>query len=71
MNYDYVKPTESFYLRVEDNLVVVYCDDGKTVYLNTDISAQKLPEEVRHEIIMGMYVEDEAALYHFLETYSS
>lgn len=71
MNYDYVKPTESFYLRVEDNLVVVYCDDEETLYLNTDIYAQNLPEHVYHALILGMYVEDEAALYHFLETYSS
>lgn len=71
MNYDYVKPTESFYLRVEDNLVVVYCDDEETLYLNTDIDAQKLPEYVYHALIHGMYMEDEAALYHFLETYSS
>lgn len=71
MNYDYVEPTESFYLRVEDNLVVVYCDDERTLYLNTDISAQNLPESVYHALILGMYIEDEAALYHFLETYSS
>lgn len=71
MNYDYVEPTESFYLRVEDNLIVVYCDDKKTVYLYTDISAQSLPEYIQSQVIMGMFIEDEAALYHFLETYSS
>ncbi len=71
MNYAYVEPTESFYLRVEDNNIVVYCDDKETVYMYTDISAQSLPEYLQGQVIMGMFMEDEAALYHFLETYSS
>lgn len=71
MNYAYVEPTQSFYLRVEDNTIVVYCDDGKTVYMYTDISAQSLPEYIQSQVIRGMFMEDEAALYHFLETYSS
>ncbi|MGN1147318.1 MAG: hypothetical protein ACI4TB_02780 [Lachnospiraceae bacterium] len=71
MNYAYAEPTESFYLRVEDNSIVVYCDDGKTVYMYTDISAQELPEYIQTQVILGMFMEDEAALYHFLETYSS
>lgn len=71
MNYAYAEPTKSFYLRVEDNSIVVYCDDGKTVYMYTDISAPDLPEYIRTQIIRGMFMKDEAALYHFLETYSS
>lgn len=71
MNYAYAEPTEGFYLRVEDNNIVVYCDDGETVYMYTEISAQSLPEYIQGQIIMGMYMEDEASLYHFLETYSS
>lgn len=71
MNYAYAEPTKGFYLKVEDNIIVVYCDDEETVYLYTDISAETLPEDIQGEIIAGMYVEDEAALYHFLETYSS
>lgn len=71
MNYDYVEPTESFYLRVENHMIVVYCNDGETVYLYTDIEAGDLPEYLQSQVIMGMFIEDEAALYHFLETYSS
>lgn len=71
MNYAYAEPTEGFYLRVENNSIVVYCDDGETVYMYTDISAQSLPEYIQGQIIMGMYMEDEATLYHFLETYTS
>lgn len=71
MNYAYAEPTPSFYLRVEDNAIVVYCDDGETVYMYTDISAQSLPEYIQSQVIQGMFMEDESALYHFLETYSS
>ena len=71
MNYAYAEPTESFFLRVEDNNIVVYCDDGETVYMYTDISAETLPEYIQSQVIMGMFIEDESVLYHFLETYSS
>lgn len=71
MNYAYVEPTKSFYLRVENNTIVVYCDDNETVYMYTDILAETLPEYIQTQVIMGMFMEDEAALYHFLETYSS
>ena len=71
MNYAYVEPTKSFYLRVENNSIVVYCDDNATVYMYTYLKAETLPEYIQTQVIMGMFMEDEAALYHFLETYSS
>lgn len=71
MNYVYVEPTKSFYLRVENNAIVVYCDDRQTVYMYTDISAEILPEYLLSQVIYGMFIQDEAELYHFLETYSS
>lgn len=71
MNYAYVEPTKSFYLKVADNNIVVYCDDGETIYMYTSISALTLPEVVQTQVVKGMFIEDEAELYHFLETYSS
>lgn len=71
MNYAYVEPTRSFYLKVADNNIVVYCDDEETIYMYTSISALTLPEAVQTQVVKGMFIEDEAALYHFLETYSS
>jgi hypothetical protein len=71
MNYEYVQPTNSFYLQVENNFVVVYLDDLETVYMNTDILLTDLPDEVQQEIIHVKYVPDETSLYDFLETYSS
>ena len=71
MDYEYVKPTDSFYLVVEDNYVVVYLEDLTTVYMYTDILLSQLPEEIQQEIIQRMYVPDEETLYSFLEDYTS
>lgn len=71
MDYEYVKPTDSFYLVVEDNYVVVYLEDLTTVYMYTDILLSRLPEEIQQEIIQRMYIPDEETLYSFLEDYTS
>ncbi len=71
MNYRYVQPSSSFYLAVFDNRVLVYLEDQSTVYIETNISLDSLPREVQQEIIQMMWVENEEALYNFLETYSS
>ncbi len=71
MNYDYIQPGSSFYLKVEDNFVVVYLEDKTTLYMDTDISLKDLPEDLQQEIIQVMYVQDEESLYDFLENYSS
>lgn len=71
MNYAYIEPSQSFYVRVEDNHLVVYCDDEETVYMYTNISADSLPGYVQTKVSIGMFVADEESLYHFLETYSS
>ena len=71
MNYLYIEPTKGFYLKVEDNNIVVYCDDDKTVYMRTTISTYTLPDNLKSQIVEGIFMENEAALYSFLETYSS
>lgn len=71
MNYRVVLPTDSFYIAVYDNEVVVLLDDRETVYIETDIKLDKLPEEEQEEIINMMFIEDEAGLYDFLEAHSS
>lgn len=71
MNYRYVQPSLSFYLGVYDNEVLVYLEDLETVYIETDIRLETLPEELQTEIIQMMWLEDEEALYDFLENYSS
>lgn len=71
MNYEYLQPSEGFYLAVQDNEVIVYLEDLETVYINTGILLEQLPEDVQMEIIQMMWMEDQATLYDFLETYSS
>ena len=71
MNYSYVQPSKSFYLAVYNNEVLVYLEDRETVYIETKIRLDSLPDEVQREIIQMMLVESEEELYNFLETYSS
>ena len=71
MNYSYVRPGTYFYLAVYNNEVLVYLEDKETVYIETKIRLDSLPEEVQQEIIQMMQVESEEELYNFLETYSS
>lgn len=71
MNYKYVQPSESFYLAVYNNEVVVYLEDRKTIYIETEIKLDSLPEQLQHDIIQMMWVENEEKLYNFLENYSS
>lgn len=71
MNYRYVQPGEGFYLAVQNHEVVVYLEDQKTVYMNTGIMLESLPEELQLEIIDMLYVEGEGNLYSILESYSS
>lgn len=71
MNYRVVLPTDSFYLAVYDNKVVVLLDDRETVYIETGIDLEDLPEEQQEQIMNMMLIEDEARLYDFLEANSS
>lgn len=71
MNYQYVQPGEGFYLAVQNHEVIVYLEDQETVYINTGIMLETLPEELQLEIMDMLYMEEEKNLYNFLETYSS
>lgn len=70
-NYVFKEINSSFYLVNEKNFVVVYCDDLKTVYMNTNISLDALPDSLKQEIIQNKYIATEEELYNFLESYSS
>lgn len=71
MDYRYIQPTADFYLAVYDNRVLVYLEDRKTVFIETDIRLESLPAELQQSIIGMMRVEGQEELYNFLETYSS
>ena len=70
-SYQYIGPDEILYLAVKDNEVVVYLEDRKTIYLDTGIRLEDLPEDVQMQIIQMMPVKSEEELYGFLENYSS
>ena len=71
MEYEYLEPTGSFYLAVQDNEVIVLLEDHKTVYINTGILLTELPQEIQLQIIEMLWIENEQILYNFLESYSS
>ena len=66
MNYQYVKPSQSFYLKVSNNYVVVYLEDKETVYQFTNILLTDLPDKLQQDIINVMYLESDEDLYSFL-----
>lgn len=71
MDYRYLQPSDSFYLAVRDNEVVVYLEDQSTIYINTGIALDSLPEKIQMQVMDMLSVPDEETLYDFLETYSS
>lgn len=70
-SYIFKEVSTSFYLVNEKNYVVVYCDDLRTVYMNTNIALDSLPDTLKQEIIQNKYIATEEELYNFLESYSS
>ena len=70
-NYFFVEADRHFYLTVQDNYVVVMCEDLQTVYMNTSILLTDLPDRLQTEVLLNKYIETEKELYDFLETYSS
>jgi len=70
-NYRPEEKNTGYYLVVENGRIAVYENDRTTLYMNTDIEASVLPDEVMQELIQGKYVEEIETLYGFLESYSS
>ena len=60
-----------FYLGVYDNRVVVLEENKETIFLETDIETESLPDEVKQLLISTLWVQDEEELYSYLETFSS
>ena len=49
----------------------MYLEDMETVYINTGIAPDSLPEDMQMELMQMIWIENEESLYHFLENYSS
>lgn len=69
----YYQPIEEkgFYMAVFDNQLVVYEEDRQTIYMQTGIFVEDLPEEIQIKLINGISLSNEEELYNFLESYSS
>ncbi|MCM1268090.1 MAG: hypothetical protein NC302_09305 [Bacteroidales bacterium] len=65
------KTPKHFYLKVADHFIIVCEEDGQTLYMNTDILLERLPDSLQREIMGGKPVASEEELYLFLESYSS
>ncbi|MDE5718863.1 MAG: hypothetical protein K2I53_14880 [Lachnospiraceae bacterium] len=65
------KAPQGFYLMVADHFIVVYEEDRSTLYMNTDILLERLPDTLQREIMEGKHMSGEEELYLFLESYSS
>ncbi len=65
------KTPRHFYLKVADHFIIVCEEDGQTLFMNTDILLERLPDSLQREIMAGKPVASEEELYLFLESYSS
>lgn len=60
-----------FIAKSYNGMIVILKNDGRTVYEYTEINIAGLPEDLREQIQNGLAIENEEALYNFLENYSS
>lgn len=60
-----------FYVKSENNEVVVYYSDKKTVYQYTGISVDSLYVEEQNQLKYGILIKDEKELFGLLENFSS
>ena len=62
---------EEYYLKVENNKIVVYLRDMETVFIYTDILLSDMPDDLQQDIIHVKCINNLEDLYDFLESYSS
>lgn len=61
----------TYYIFVENGYLVIYLEDKETLYDNTNIRLNNLPENVQKEVVTGKKITSLKGLYEFLETYTS
>jgi len=61
----------NYYIKDQDDYVVVFKKDKKTVYMETGILVNSLDENDAKMIKAGIPVEDITALYAYLESFTS
>lgn len=69
--FDSTQTGVSYLLKNDNGFVTVYYRDGETVYEYTEIAVDSLPAKLQVQLLNGIEIEKEEALYDFLESYSS
>lgn len=62
---------KQFFIKYQEQKVVVYQKDQKTIYEETDIDDSQLTTESKKQLKNGIWVKNEEELYALLESYSS
>ncbi len=70
-SYKIMPKEEEFYLKVENNKIVVYQSDMETIYMYTEMELTDMPDDLQQEIINVKCINNLEALYDFLESHSS
>lgn len=60
-----------YWLTDVDGTIVVYKADKQTVYINTTIKTENLPEDEQEKVKQGRYIQSIHELYDYLESYTS
>jgi len=67
---DDIPTQEYYYLALQEGKVVVLLSDEKTIYMETDIDAESLPDDILFDLLQKRVVNTQG-LYDFLESYTS
>ena len=62
---------QRYYIVAEKGVLVIYLDNGRTLYDRTDIRLTQLPQSVQEKVMNKMRVDSAEELYDFLETFTS
>ena len=60
-----------FYIKDDAGRLVVYETKDQTIFTQTGIETETLPAELQTKLDAGIFFQNEAELYNFLESYSS
>ncbi len=60
-----------YYIKDDDGRLVVYETKTQSIYAQTSIETDTLPEEIQDHLDTGIFFQTEEELYNFLESYSS
>lgn len=60
-----------YYMKLEDNQVVIYRSGEEEVFMTTELPFEHLPDDLQQEIIQVKCFDTLEAVYDFLESYSS